>query len=704
MIYIFKIEMQNENNDNQNYLISIQTIDQKNISSSFNNLNSIVSLDTINKQNDNHKYLFSNFRKMKFGKINENEHFKSEEMLPSIQKTILKKVTNGFKSLFTKTFKRKKDFEVNFEKKKKFLSSQYLTELIKNVDHKTKIGRIYYKIKKIHLLISICLLISIISGIIDITINKNQSFSIIKDGYINNNKYELILNRLKNRKLTSFENFLRINSIFCSLIMMIFLLRKEFLIHKYNLINESLKRRLIIFIICLFFFPPLINPILIIKQKDIIYPFFIVDFYFIINLSKIFILCILNIEHTQWASSLSQIICNNFSVKSKYYFSLRSTLQNKPFLNIFIIIFILVIFFLFILRNFEFATFFIHKSPIQNYELSFQQYINTVWLIIMVFFSVAYGDYYPKTIFSRLIMLIMILIGLIFLTYFLHNIMKYTIMTENEKKVFLKMKKLYSHENLEFKSVKVIYYLLQLKKEIILYNKQTVKFIKILYLKKMICYILMFYRYIKNFDNNDKIAEKYSIPVDDLINNVENKINENLINFETSFSKLEQIENDLDNLINLQKKISSNMKIILNYQDNIGSFIVEKNNLTVMERIKGTFSLSSKNIKYLNKSDLFRTFEKKRKKNISSTPSLHRKKKSLKIILDTSLIPENDEDFDTNTINKNSKFLTSQRLPIIKPDKEFIFKNGIENKFLSHRYFNSGLKKNSSYLSFSSLN
>ena len=77
----------------------------------------------------------------------------------------------------------------------------------------------------------------------------------------------------------------------------------------------------------------------------------------------------------------------------------------------------------------------------ENYEISFKQYINTIWLIIMVFFSVAYGDYYPKTIFSRLIMLFMILIGLIFLTYFWQNIMKYTIITENEKKVFLKMKK-----------------------------------------------------------------------------------------------------------------------------------------------------------------------------------------------------------------------------------------------------------------------
>ena len=67
------------------------------------------------------------------------------------------------------------------------------------------------------------------------------------------------------------------------------------------------------------------------------------------------------------------------------------------------------------------------------------------------------------------------------------------------------MKKLYSHENLEFKSAQVIYYFLQLKKAKILYNKQTEHFIKIIHLKKMICYILMFYRYIKNFENNETI-------------------------------------------------------------------------------------------------------------------------------------------------------------------------------------------------------
>ena len=701
--------MQNENNDNQNYLISIQTIEQKNISSSFNNLNSIISCDNNNNiQNDNKNYLFTNYKKNIFEKKNKLEHFKSEEISPSLQQTILKKVTIGLKNLYSKSFKRKKYLEVNFEKKKNFFNSQYLTELIKNIDHKTKIGRINYKIKKIHLMISICLLISIISGIIDIIINKKQSFKVIKDAYMNNNQYELILNRLKNRKLTNIENFLRINSILCSILMIILLLRKEFLIQKYNLINESVKRRIIIFIICSFFFPPIINPIVIIKQKDIIYPSFIVDYYFIINISKIIILCILNIEHTQWGSSLSQLICNNFSVKSKYYFSLRSTLQNRPFINIFIIIFFLVIFFILILRNFEFATFLIYKSPRENYEISFIKYINTIWLIFMVFFSVAYGDYYPKSIFSRLIMLFIILIGLILLTYFLQNIMKYTIMTENEQKVFLKMKKLYSHENLEFKSVNVIYYLLQLKKEKILYIKQTDEFLKKVYLKKIICYVIIFNRYIKNFENNDKIAERYSIPVDDLINSVENKINENLINFESSFGKLEQIEKDLGNLTNLQKKITSNMKTILKYQDNIGNFIIEQNNSIVMERLKNTFRISSisfsKNFKEINKSDLIRTLEKKRmiKKNISASPSLYKRKKSLKIILNTSLIPENDEDNDLNTINNSSRILSSQKLPCIKGNKDFLLKNGYQNNFLSHRYLHSGIKQNSSFLSLNS--
>ena len=84
----------------------------------------------------------------------------------------------------------------------------------------------------------------------------------------------------------------------------------------------------------------------------------------------------------------------------------------------------------------------------------------------------------------------------------------------------------------------------------------------------------MFNRHLKNFVNQDKIAENYSIPVDDLLNTVEKKIDENLQNFEASFSKLDNLDDDLDNLLNLQKIIIDNMNFILSKQKTIGIIIV----------------------------------------------------------------------------------------------------------------------------------
>ena len=59
-------------------------------------------------------------------------------------------------------------------------------------------------------------------------------------------------------------------------------------------------------------------------------------------------------------------------------------------------------------------------------------------------------------------------------------------MTQSEKKVFIKMKRLYSHENLEYKSVKVIFYILKIRENKILYNKEENEYLKRLYLKKII--------------------------------------------------------------------------------------------------------------------------------------------------------------------------------------------------------------------------
>ena len=584
--------MQNQNE--KNYLISIQTIDGKNNSSSLNNLNSINSININDKSQNNpiilpneNKYIFSSFFKNEFKKKKENMQFHSHNLLISMKKSYNQELFKyGIKYSLSK--KRNKRFEVS-TKKKKIYNPQYLTFLIENVEYKSKYGKILIKIKQIHLIISILLFLNIISSYIDNIINKNNSYDIIQKGYVNNNEYEKLLNDLKKRKLTKNENFLRIISLLTTLIIILLLIIKEILIYKHNLIYQTLNKRILIFIFSSFFFIPKINPIYIIKHDNYIYPIFIVDIFFLLNIPKIFVISYINLNFSKWGSAFSQLICYNYSIIHDYFFSIQAKLKNKPFSYLLFVFFIFLIIGIYLLRIFEFGTFLIDKTPIENYEVNLNSIINAIWLVLLSFFNIAFGDYYPKTIFSRFLFSIITFIGLIFLSFLLRNIMKFIIMTQSEKKVFIKMKRLYSHENLEYKSVKVIFYILKIRENKILYNKEENEYLKQLYLKNIICFFIILNRYIKNFLNNDKIDDIYSIPVDDLLNNVENKIKENLINFETSLGKLDTLENDLKQLLNIENQINKNVKIIISNQDYLGKFFIEINNLFVVERIKKSY-------------------------------------------------------------------------------------------------------------------
>ena len=698
--------MKIENKDESNYIISIQNIEQKNSISSINNLNSINSLKNLENQNQRSFIIsndqgksYSSFFKKEIESRKRKTQNKSQKLLPSIKKKIIKQVSLkfGLKKFHSKIFfKRKKFFQNDFENKKVY-DPRYLNSLIKNFEYKSNEGKANYKIQKLHLLISFLLLFNFIIGVIDNLINKKNSNKIIEEGYINNNEYEKILNKLKKRKLTKEENFLRVVSLLCSIIMIILLIRKEIIIQKNNLIYYSLLNRIIIFIICSIFYLPKLNPIYIIKSSDRIYPLFLVDIYFLLSVSKIFIFFLINLDFSKFGTLVAQLICINYSVKPGKHFSIRGILKDKPFINTFFILLIILIISILLIRTFEFGAFLIKKTPKENAENNLTSVINSIWLIFMNSFGISFGDYYPKTFFSRILIIITTFLGLILLSYILKNLMRYTIMTESEKKVFLKMKKLNSHENLEFKSVQVIYYLFKLRNEKRKYNIEKDKYFKILNLKKIIINFLMFNRHLKNFVNQDKIAENYSIPVDDLLNTVEKKIDENLQNFEASFSKLDNLDDDLDNLLNLQKIIIDNMNFILSKQKTIGIIIVENNNQIVNERIKNSIFKKKSNLS-INLNDRTpinnnKKINKRKSRQIQATPIFKRIKKKLEIKLNNSLIPERDEEsnFVQSKLGSNSKLSLK-----IDSQKSIInLNNGSQNPLNKYNMFEFNINQKS---------
>ena len=584
--------------DIPNSLICIQALD-KNIKYNLlsNNTSSINQLNPTNSGSFTSSNLMkSNLRTRNkgsiFGNFFKNEKNSAQNKVQgfySIKKNFEKEILTKYRAKIHLKNYKKKDIENDFEPKK-MMSPQFVLKLLDDIEKKTLEGQSLHKIYKIHSIISILIVINLICSFIDNILNKEKSYSYLQKILKKEPLFNIALKELKNRKLTNIENFFRIISIITAILNFILLTIKEYFIQKYNIKFQNLTRRLAIYLVCSFCFPAKINPIYIIQQNDCIYPVFLVDIYFLLNISKFYILSYINIGNTRYGTLLTQSICRSYSVKPGHLFSIRARILDNPFIYILTLYSIFSIITVFILRTFEFGTFMTFKSIKENNEISFRSPINAFWFIYVISFGIAFGDYYPKTILSRFLIFGLITLLLVIFSFFLKKIMTFTIMSENEKKAYLKMKKLYSPENNEYKAVNVLLFLLKIRECKLLLNKEENKESKSFLRKKLSIYILMLNRHIKNFENNYKIADAFTIPVDDLLKTVEKKIHENLLNFENSFDKLEKINNDLNDLKDLQNKINDNLLEILNYEKIIGNYIIDANNQGILTKIKKKMS------------------------------------------------------------------------------------------------------------------
>ena len=375
--------------------------------------------------------------------------------------------------------------------------------------------------------------------------------------------------------------------------------------------------------------------------------------------------------------------------------------MDNPFLYSLFILIIIISVVVFLLRTFEFGSYLIYKTRDENKELNFMSPLNVIWLISIISFGVSFGDYYPKNIITRLIVFFAIIILYVIAGFLLNNLMKYTIMSESEKKVFIKMTKLYSEENLEYKATYVILQILKLRRDKMLLNAQENQYIRVSYCKKVSINILILNRHIKNFQNNDKVADVFTIPVDDLLISLENKIHENLLNFEKSFDKLESIQNDLEEIQELQLLINSNIRENITQQKSIGKYMVEINNLGLVNQLKTkifkkkTFMRFSEDLS-LNDALLIKHVSEtlnssilKNRKKIKS--NFQQKKKRKRIAIINTKITEKEGD-DENLL------LSSQRGKLIKTNINYKrqkskkeYSNTSKNVFSD--FFNSTINK-----------
>ena len=258
-------------------------------------------------------------------------------------------------------------------------------------------------------------------------------------------------------------------------------------------------------------------------------------------------------------------------------FKIRAEINSRP-------IFFCVLFFLFfilistsLLRNFEAFGYDIIRGYIGNKGLNdLRNTMNNIWLNIISISGIGYGDEYPRTNFGRITIFISSIFGIFFLGFLIAGISGGVEFNNKESRAYMKMKKIFSKENLEHKSAEFIKAILLLKRNRINYKSNSHR--KNILVKECIILIIKLYNDCLNYNDELYVARCYSIPMINLIRNMEIKLYDSLVLLTKHLNKVDNIDSDLINLEKSHKYIYETMKNVNYKMKKIEQFLIEKHN------------------------------------------------------------------------------------------------------------------------------
>jgi len=230
----------------------------------------------------------------------------------------------------------------------------------------------------------------------------------------------------------------------------------------------------------------------------------------------------------------------------------------------------------FAMRVFEYGV----KDPSNTTSLKgdgndLQSLLNCFWLIIVTMTTVGYGDYFPKSHLGRFIGVVACIIGMLIVSLIVVSLAVISEFTSEEKKAYSLLKKLQADDNAYNKAIKVIIGVLKLRK-LVVRSKQQSK--KTNFLKESFILLTTLKKEISSFKNDYKIANSYSLPIDEMLKKLESKIKGDIKQLTENIKKLSSVEGELDKISKQQDDIRSKIEMIMMRQDKIAKYIVKVNN------------------------------------------------------------------------------------------------------------------------------
>lgn len=503
--------------------------------------------------------------------------------------------------------RKEKDKEKNSKRRKSiqfklqgFQTKRRETEVrmpgIAEIISRTDTGSTYSKnklyIKIIDIVVAALVCGNIVMSIIDNELYIKGSNTFI-DAYVT--KYNLtavtedVLVIMKDREISPEENTCRfvnilivITNLFCIYLHYFFkikILKADHKLSEYdNIFTSGLYKYLAMeLFVCAFFYPPFLNQIIYGNMLNSVYVYNVNGLISFVVMLKSYIILRVYSYFSRWTSDTANSVCNKYKVRAGIYFAIKAELKKRPYTILTITLLIVIAFCGYAIRTFEYGIYDQGDNSLKSLTgiNPLQQLQNCLWLVVITMTTVGYGDMYPRSHLGRFVGIVACIIGMLLVSLIVVSMAVVAEFTVEEKKAYSLLKKLQADDSAYSKAANVIVNIIKLRqsghsqtKNKIGRSRMTERFIILTQLKREISY----------FKNDFKLANSFSLPLDEMLKRLENKMKGDIQELTTNFKKIATVEPEMNTISDAQDYVANKMTKILARQEAVAQYIVSINN------------------------------------------------------------------------------------------------------------------------------
>ena len=159
-----------------------------------------------------------------------------------------------------------------------------------------------------------------------------------------------------------------------------------------------------------------------------------------------------------WDSILSEKILDKYYLSTNIIFTMKAYQKNNPFISLIFLFLLSCVCFALCIRIYEIHYWESQKLILQNWKYRW----NSIWCVFVSMTTVGYGDFFPKTHFSRILIIVSCIIGIYFVSMMMIFMTQKSILTENEQKSYKLITRLKIRNQLKDIHSNIIYHALKM--------------------------------------------------------------------------------------------------------------------------------------------------------------------------------------------------------------------------------------------------